>query len=416
LKQRIDSLTSENKHLHDTVDQLRKDVDGGRERIAELRAHLDAKNEKELEITAECERLKDENSTAIHQRRVMAKRVMKLQRGAAELSEQLTTIEVSDGRIWEIPVQGAAAPFRALSQRGTPILSLVNLKGGVGKTTITANLAVAMANCGWRVLVVDLDHQGTLSQLLLTRSEMDELLRSRRLVHQALMDPVDGLAKFNQTVVRVSRLSEVELFLVAADEELGDVETAMSQRWLAQITKDDIRYRLRAILHSEKIADRFDFILLDCPPRLTTACVNALAASDYVLVPVLPDPISTAAVPRLLRWLKHLRQVACSELAVLGVVGNKAKYYGDMPVKSQKNELVALEVSCAETWGAPLKFFRPFRVHDAATQPLPSLDAKLRGPYLDLVHQINQELPSYARSRSSALLASARPSVGSIRS
>ena len=81
----------------------------------------------------------------------------------------------------------------------------------------------------------------------------------------------------------------------------------LSHRWQAKITTDDVRYRLRAILHSAEIADRFDFILLDCPPRLTTACINALAASDYVIVPVLPNPISTAAVPRLLQWLKLLR-------------------------------------------------------------------------------------------------------------
>ena len=77
---------------------------------------------------------------------------------------------------------------------------------------------------------------------------------------------------------------------MAADEELGDREMALAHQWQAGITTDDIRYRLRAVLQAPEIAERFDFILLDCPPRLTTACMNALSASDYVIVPVLPSP------------------------------------------------------------------------------------------------------------------------------
>jgi len=246
---------------------------------------------------------------------------------------------------------------------------------------------------------------------------MKDLIGSRRLVHEALGDPRDGLAKFQRAMVRVTRFPQAEIFLVAADEELGDIETAMSQHWVAQMTEDDIRYRLRAILHSQKIADRFDFILLDCPPRLTTACINALAASDYALVPVLPNSTSTAAVPRLLHWMKnHLRQVACPELSVMGVVGNKAKYYGDALVKKQQAELDSLQGYCTDTWGEPIRFFPPLRIHDAVTQPLPALDPKLRGPYFDLVNQLNKELPSYARSRSSAFFASTNTPVGSIRS
>ncbi len=139
-----------------------------------------------------------------------------------------------------------------------------------------------------------------------------------------------------------------------------------------QLTPDDVRFRLRAILHTKEIADRFDFILLDCPPRLTTACINALAASDYVLIPVLPNVISTAAVPRLLRWLKNLRLVACPDLAVLGIVGNKVKYYGANAVKNQQVELNSLGDLCQKSEGRPIKFLPPFRIHDALVQPLPA--------------------------------------------
>src|SRR5262249_47684793 len=161
----------------------------------------------------------------------------------------------------------------------------VNLKGGVGKTTITANLALSMSHIGWRVLVVDLDHQGSLSQLLLTLEEADELIISRNLVHEALKNPTDGLWSFRKAIKRVSKDPEGRVSIVAADEMLGDQETALSLRWQLRQTPDDVRYRLRSIVQAPEIAERFDFILLDCPPRLTTACVNALCASDYVMVP-----------------------------------------------------------------------------------------------------------------------------------
>jgi cellulose biosynthesis protein BcsQ len=416
LERRIEALSSDKDHLNDKLNYAEKDADAARARIGELKSHLEAKTQTITELTTDCERLKDEMMVMGQGAQLLAERNSKLRRSAAKLSANLETIKVSNGRIWEIPVTGNASPFRSLSQRRTPILSLLNLKGGVGKTTIAANLAVAMFQQGWRVLVVDLDHQGTLSQLLLSDTEMKDLIGSRRLVHEALDDPSDGLAKFQKAIVRISRFPQAEIFLVAADEELGNVETAMSQRWIAQMTGDDIRYRLRAILHSETIAERFDFILLDCPPRLTTACINALGASDYVLVPVLPNSTSTAAVPRLLRWMKHLRQVACPELSVIGVVGNKAKFYGNAPVKMQQAELDSLEGYCKDTWGEALKFFPPLRTHDSVAQPLPALDPKLRGPYFDLVNQLNKELPSYARSRSSALLAGTNTPVGSVRS
>ena len=155
----------------------------------------------------------------------------------------------------------------------------------------------------------------------------------------------------------MSKVPDSGISIVAADEELGNLETAVAHRWQAKVATDDVRYRLRAILHEAEIADRFDFILLDCPPRLTLGCINALAASDYAMIPVLPNAMATAAVPRLLRWLKHLRRAALPELSVIGVVGNKAKYYGDALVRKQQAELDSLSKLCDEQWGEQVKFF-----------------------------------------------------------
>jgi cellulose biosynthesis protein BcsQ len=411
----VNSLTAEKNQWRNELNHVEKHAEALRTRLFELIGRQQAQAAALKVISADRERLREKLLKREQERKDLLDRYQKVKRFASKLNSQLDRIAVSDGRIWEAPPETGVAPFRPLSQRRTPILSLVNLKGGVGKTTIAANLAVAMSKHRWRVLLVDLDHQSSLSQLLLSPAEMSELLVSRRLVHEALRNATDGLAAFRQAIVRVTVAGDSEIWLVAADEELGNLETAISERWQLKIAEDDVRYRLRKILHSEEIAERFDFILLDCPPRLTTACVNALAASDYVMIPVLPNPLATAAVPRLLRWLQHLRRAACPELSVIGVIGNKTKYFRDAPVKKQQAELDSLAGLCQEQWGEPVRFFPAVRLHDPLVHPLPALDPALGAAYLDLVHELNKGLPHYARSRSPELSQSACDPVGSVR-
>jgi cellulose biosynthesis protein BcsQ len=413
LEKKNASLAVENDRLRKELQHSQKGADADRLRIGELTGRLYGQTETSADLTAECERLKDELVVIEQDRQQISHRNRKAQRRIVNLAKKLESVEVSDGHIWEVEVQANACRFRPLSARRTPIISFLNLKGGVGKTTIAANLAAAMGQKGWRVLLVDLDHQGSLSQLMLSNAEMQDLLASRRFIDDALGDYSDGLARFRKAIVRVSIVPQAEISLVAADEELGNLELALSHRWALKLTPDDVRYRLRAILHAEEIAGRFDFVLLDCPPRLTTACVNALGASDYVMIPVLPNATSTWSVPRLLKWLKHLRQIACPDLSVMGVIGNKAKYYGQAPVKRQNQELKSLAGYCQDTWGEPISFFAPLRMHDPLAQPLPALDPKLREPYFELVCQINEGLPNYARSRTTELSKSVNYPAGS---
>ena len=203
----------------------------------------------------------------------------------------------------------------------------MNLKGGVGKTTIAANLAVAMGKHGWRVLVVDLDYQSSLSQLLLSPAEMDELVVSRRLDAQVVRGRCPWSREFSNRRSCASASSEdSEICLVAADEELGDVETAV----VASLAGDGspvttCAIGFRRILHSPEISERFDFIVLDCPPRLTTASINALAASDYATDSGAAERHLDRGGPSPLALVEAPAPAACPDLSVIGVVGNKSK-------------------------------------------------------------------------------------------
>ena len=100
-------------------------------------------------------------------------------------------------------------------------------------------------------------------------------------------------------------------------------------------------------------------VLIDCPPRLSTACINALAASDFILVPVLPDATSARSVPNLLRTLKRLRSEAIfPHLNVLGVVANGVKFYADRPIAQQAETWSELPAPCRAAWGSDVYQFK----------------------------------------------------------
>jgi cellulose biosynthesis protein BcsQ len=139
-------------------------------------------------------------------------------------------------------------------------------------------------------------------------------------------------------------------------QNLDDLEMRMFHSWLANPNGVDIRFLLRRALHAEAIQERFDYVLIDCPPRLTTACINALAASDYLLIPAQPEPISARSVPHLLRRLRELRDVGVLfDLRVLGIVANMVSADADNPVSNEVRVLDDMAAVATELWGRPVR-------------------------------------------------------------
>src|SRR5262249_43976466 len=104
----------------------------------------------------------------------------------------------------------------------------------------------------------------------------------------------------------------------------ADIETAEMVRWLQEPTGGDVRVRLRRALHASTVYEQFHSVLIDCPPRLTTTCITALAARDYVQIPLLRDRTSTEHVPILLKWLSQLHsRGVCEHLKAVAVLANR---------------------------------------------------------------------------------------------
>src|SRR5262249_36959253 len=255
-------------------------------------------------------------------------------------------------------VMAGTAKFRPLPERRTPIVSVLNLKGGVGKTTLTAYLGWALSARGYRVLLVDLDLRGSLSSLFVPN---DELARLAKEGHKLLQHYPRDLAE-----KKPARLIDFTLplpqfgphsRLVAATDRLAYAELNQTVQWLLRVGgsgrtwngRHDGRMILRKALHARGLAKRFDVVLIDCPPFLNLCCANALAASDYVLTPVMPSLKSVERITPLLRRVMEGKAGANPDLKVLGVVVNSTQERDLTP--KERDLLFNLPRRCLDVYG-----------------------------------------------------------------
>lgn len=276
---------------------------------------------------------------------------------AAQLQERwdhLLAVESRAG-LWRRPCLIAQPDFIPKSQRRTRFLTVLNLKGGVGKTTLTGNIAACLATGDQplRVLLIDIDFQGTLGDAtvepsligvqkqnqsyvnhLLTRLELDNGLIQRLAV------PMGG--------VRANRV------ILAADTLDGDEFQLQAQFFVDPTAEPRFRFRMHLHLHRPAVFDLFDLVIFDCPPRVTTSVVNAVACSDYVLIPTKLDTGSINAVPRTMDWMRSLGATCPAE--VIGVVASHVALRLEKPTKPDQESYENLRGRVQSTCGGDLLF------------------------------------------------------------
>jgi cellulose biosynthesis protein BcsQ len=340
---------------------------------------------------------------------------------AERLEQQIEDITRFDGRLWLRPPTGPFPSFRPRGERKAVIISVLNLKGGVGKTTLTANLTATLARADAPGLMIDLDYQRSLSMLLVDNKDRILLHRGGLTAQRflageahAAAELVGKLKDLDPAVPHCSVLTNSDARAGGQPaDSLEETETRLMVEWLLDRRRPDPRFFLREALHDRDLG--FGYVLLDCPPRLTTACVNALAASDFVLIPVVPDPVSTRAVENLLRTLKRFRDELCPDLAVLGVVPNMVRLLKGEPIRDHADALTELKAAVAEVWDEPFPVFEACIKHDSAfgksaaaidadgTVRLAVSDPEIGAAFQALAHELEKEVRRHASRRTATV-------------
>ncbi len=318
------------------------------------------------------------------------------------------------GNLWAAKALQAVPKFRPLDLRKRAIISVLNLKGGVGKTTITAHLGTALARRGYRVLMIDLDLQGSLTQMMIPYDKQSLLAADKRLIHhfmtKASGDKTEKLRDYAQTIFEFPE-SGGTVGLVPASDDLAYAELSLTLSWLLRHGERDNRFLLRKALHMLGLYQQYDIVLLDCPPLVNISCINALAASDYLLTPVNLGSRATKRVPVLLkRFLsdERFRRHINHQLKVLGLVANRT--YRDDFTAAEKEEWGQLGGWCRDAYGQDVKRFetmipqlnREIREHESFFKPPPD-KSKLAKIFDALATEIERELPNECRRNAAAL-------------
>jgi len=179
------------------------------------------------------------------------------------------------------------------------IIAIANQKGGVGKTTTAINLSAALAKSGKRVLLIDIDPQGNSSLTFLDPREVEYS------IYELLTDPSIP----PEAVIKHTRLGGLDI--LPSRISLAKFESKL-------IGEFDAPFRLKDRL--EPLHPNYDFILIDTPPTLGLITVNALVASDYLIIPIQSSYFALEGTDDLLETVEKVKARPNPKLQVLGIV------------------------------------------------------------------------------------------------
>ena len=189
------------------------------------------------------------------------------------------------------------------------VISFTNQKGGVGKSTTCYNVAAALARSGKKVLIIDADPQGDASTMAGYRELEDG--------DQTLYDVLNG-----SDVLEAIRPAD-GCFIVPSD-----ISLAQSEVELINAPRTALRTAIKPARR------RFDYILIDCPPSLNMLTVNALTASDGVIIPVQSQYLALKGVERLRDTISEIKKALNPKLKIFGVV---LTFYNDRSKEDEEH-------------------------------------------------------------------------------
>ncbi|HHZ20948.1 MAG TPA: ParA family protein [Firmicutes bacterium] len=179
------------------------------------------------------------------------------------------------------------------------IMAVANQKGGVGKTTTAINLSASLAHLGKQVLLIDCDPQGNAtSGIGIKKSEI------KQCIYDVLISEVNIENIIVSTEIPKLSVAPATIRLAGAEAEL-----------VGMMARDQ---RLRRAL--ERVKNKFDYILIDCPPSLGNLTLNALAAADSIIVPIQCEYYALEGLSQLIKTVQLVQRYSNPDLQIEGVV------------------------------------------------------------------------------------------------
>lgn len=233
----------------------------------------------------------------------------------------------------------------------TKVISIINQKGGVGKTTTSVNLSASLAKLGSKILLIDIDPQANATSGL--GIDKTKLVAS-------LYDVFGGVLNL-QSVIKTTELPS--LWIAPAHNNMVSTELEISEmEGREEILKDQLI----------SIKNHFDYVIIDCPPSLGLLTVNAIVATDSLLIPLQSEYYALEGVSALMETIKVAKQQLNSSLYIEGVVitmfdsrtnlshqvqDEAEKYFGNKLLKTVIPRNIKLGE--APSFGKPIHLYDP---------------------------------------------------------
>lgn len=251
-------------------------------------------------------------------------------------------------------------------------ISIINFKGGVGKTTVTANIASELAFRGKKVLVIDLDPQTNLTFSFLDVLDWEKYDENKKTIKHWYDDYLDNDKDTNLSslIITPSKIStqlksfgsKGKLDIISSHLELINVDLELATR-LGGNTDRTIRSNFLRLLTRlrngiKELDGKYDVIIIDCPPNFNIVTQNAIIASDLYLVPAKADYLSTLGIDQLYgqiealteKYNNHISEAKSEEWTeinpqMIGVIFTMVSIRNDEPISTQKSYISKVQRS-----------------------------------------------------------------------
>ncbi len=295
------------------------------------------------------------------------------------------------------------------------IISVINYKGGVGKTTVTSNIAAELASRGKRVLLLDMDAQASLTFSFVSPDYWHSHLQNTHTIKSYFDNISQGLQPphLSNLAIRPSPVNNLihqrgsSGFVDLISSHLGLINVDLELATLlggANMNQSKLNYikvhgKLRKSIREYAIGD-YDVVLIDCPPNFNIVTKNALIASDQILIPAKPDYLSTLGIDYLHRSVNQLitefnefasmdHSIPPANPIVLGVVFTMIQIYAGGPIRPQQQFITQTQHLSIPTFE---NFFRENKsIFASAPQDgIPvALHAYSNSTYSDIVNEVS---------------------------